>query len=201
MNYSVDILPIDPFTLFKQWMDEASSTEISDPNAAALATADKNGFPHVRMVLLKSHDEDGFVFYTNMTSQKGHDLADNPNASICVFWKSLYRQVRVEGAIEQVSDQEADAYFNSRPKGSRIGAWASNQSSPLKSRQDMESRIEELEQRYKDEENIPRPEYWTGYRIKPNRFEFWIGREHRLHDRFEFTMSKNNEWENRRLYP
>src|SRR6201996_3789976 len=172
----------DPFELFGQWLAEAEKSEPNDPNAISLATVDSEGRPSVRMVLLKGFDAAGFVFYTNLESKKGQDLAVNPHAAFCLHWKSLRRQIRVEGKPEPVGAGEADAYFASRPRGSQIGAWASSQSRPLASREVLEQAVADLEARFGDSAP-PRPDYWRGYRVKPLQIEFWRDRRSRLHDR------------------
>jgi pyridoxamine 5'-phosphate oxidase len=195
----------DPFMLFEQWMAEARRTEIADANAMTLATATREGRPSARMVLLKGIDRRGLVFYTNVESRKGAELAENPVAALLFHWKSLGRQVRVEGAITRASDAEADAYFASRWRISRLGAWASDQSRPLGSRSELERRLAEFEERYPGEE-IPRPPYWGGYRLIPERFEFWQDMPFRLHDRVVFTRegkesAGDDRWTLGRLYP
>lgn len=188
----------NPYTLFDIWLEDACASEINDPNAMSLATVLPDGSPSVRIVLLKDHDPRGFVFYTNSLSNKGQELADKPFAEICFHWKSLRRQIRVHGTIEQVSEDQANAYFNSRPRLSQIGAWASEQSQPLASRQTLVDRVEEMSAKYPD--TVPRPPHWTGYRLKPEWFEFWHDGEGRLHDRFRFTNEGEN-WHIQRLNP
>ncbi|MGP9822359.1 pyridoxamine 5'-phosphate oxidase [Salinarimonas sp. NSM] len=190
----------EPYALFETWFSEAQASEPEDPNAIALATADASGLPNVRMVLLKGWDTRGFVFYTNTESQKGRELAANPQAALCLHWKSLRRQVRVRGAVERVTDAEADAYFASRPRQSRIGAWASRQSRPLESRFALEKAVATNAARYAVGE-IPRPPHWTGFRILPMRIEFWADRPFRLHDRVVFTPAEGGGWTRERLYP
>ena len=189
-----------PFTLFAEWLEEAKGSEPNDPNAMALATADADGLPNVRMVLLKGFDEAGFVFYTNTESSKGNELAANMQAALCFHWKSLRRQVRVRGRVERVSDAEADAYFASRPRDSRIGAWASQQSRPLESRFALEKAVAKNAAKYAIGE-VPRPPYWTGFRIVPQSLEFWMDKPFRLHDRVVFSRSEDGGWERTRLYP
>ncbi len=191
----------DPFALFTDWLKTAREREINDPNAMALSTADADGFPDVRMVLLKDVDPRGFVFYTNTDSQKGTQLADNARAALCFHWKSIRRQVRVRGLVTRVSDEDADAYFNSRARDSRIGAWASKQSRPLESRFALEKAVAGYAAKFNIGE-IPRPEFWTGYRIAPLRLEFWRDRAFRLHDRLVFERAEiSASWTTTRLYP
>jgi pyridoxamine 5'-phosphate oxidase len=189
----------EPLRLFVDWMAEAERSEPNDPNAMALATVDPDGLPDVRMVLLKGADDRGFVFYTNTESAKGVELAGNPKAAIVFHWKSLRRQVRVRGPVARVSDEEADAYFASRPRDSRIGAWASQQSRPLESRFAFEKAIAVQAAKHAIGE-VPRPPYWTGFRITPVAIEFWQDRPFRLHDRIRFTRAGDG-WDRVRLYP
>jgi pyridoxamine 5'-phosphate oxidase len=192
---------IEPFALFERWFKEALAKEPNDPNGMALATADASGFPDVRMVLMKGFDQDGFVFYTNAESAKGVQLAANPRAAACFHWKSLRRQVRVRGLIEPVSDADADAYFKTRDRGARLGAWASAQSRPLPDRLALEKRIAEFALKYGVGE-VPRPEHWRGYLLVPLAFEFWRDRPFRLHDRLTFTRAAAGDaWAKARLYP
>jgi pyridoxamine 5'-phosphate oxidase len=191
----------EPFALFGEWLKEAGSTEPNDPNAVALATVDEEGLPDVRMVLLKGFDSNGFVFYTNFESRKGREILASMKAAMCFHWKSLRRQVRIRGPVEVVSDEEADAYYDTRPRGSRIGAWASKQSRPLESRFALEKAVAEFSARYAIGE-IPRPEYWSGFRIRPTSIEFWHDRPFRLHDRVVFEReSTTDDWRKTRLYP
>lgn len=190
----------DPFSLFRAWLEEAEADEINDPNAMALATVDADGMPDVRMVLLKGLDAHGFVFYTNYESAKGREILGNMKAALCFHWKSLRRQVRVRGAVETVTDEEADAYFQSRPRNSRIGAWASKQSRPLESRFALEKAVAEYTARHLIGE-IPRPPYWSGFRIIPESIEFWHDRAFRLHDRVVFQRGDKDSWLKTRLYP
>lgn len=188
----------DPIEMFRAWMREAEAAEPNDPNAVALATATADGAPSVRMVLLKGLDERGFAFYTNAESRKGAELAQNPRAAMCFHWKSLRRQVRVEGLVSELPDSEADTYFHSRLRGSQIGAVASRQSRPLASREALEERVRSVEQRYPD--TVPRPAFWRGYVLWPERIEFWVNGAERLHDRFLFLRAVNG-WARERLYP
>lgn len=191
----------EPFALFAAWFEDAKAKEIDDPNAMALATVDESGLPNVRMVLLKGFDTDGFVFYTNFESAKGRELLSAGKAALCFHWKSLRRQVRVRGPVAQVSDEEADAYFVSRPRGSRIGAWASAQSRPLESRFALEKAVARYTVQYAVGE-IPRPPYWSGFRLTPVEIEFWHDRPFRLHDRIVFRRGDAGQgWEKERLYP
>lgn len=191
----------EPFKLFAEWLKEAEASEPNDPNAVALATVDEDGLPNVRMVLLKGFDEDGFVFYTNFESQKGREILGQKKAAMCFHWKSLRRQVRLRGPVEIVPDAEADAYFKTRARGSRIGAWASKQSRPLESRFALEKAVAEYTARYAIGE-IPRPVHWSGFRIRPTSIEFWKDQKFRLHDRIEFRRpSPEGEWEKVRMYP
>ncbi len=191
----------EPFDLFRCWLGEARKKELNDPNAMALSTADASGFPDVRMVLLKGIDSNGLTFYTNTESAKGEQLSANPRAAICFHWKSLRRQVRVRGLISQVGDEEADTYFNSRARDSRIGAWASRQSRPLESRLVLENAVAGYAARF-DIADVPRPPHWTGFRLTPLRFEFWRDRAFRLHDRMVFERTAPDQfWVIGRLYP
>ena len=191
----------DPFALFEAWLTEATASEINDPNGVALATVDPEGLPNVRMVLLKGLDERGFVFYTNFESAKGREVLASMKAAMVFHWKSLRRQVRVRGPVEIVSDAEADTYYQSRARGSRIGAWASAQSRPLESRFALETAVAKVAAKYAVGE-IPRPAHWSGFRIIPSEIEFWKDGAFRLHDRVKFTRdSANDVWATARLYP
>ncbi|WP_341633197.1 pyridoxamine 5'-phosphate oxidase [Sphingomonas agri] len=189
----------DPLALFDKWFAEARAAELSDPEAMALATVNEAGRPSVRMVLLKGHGQDGFVFYTNEESAKGRELARNPNAALLFHWKSLRRQVRLEGAVARVSNAEADAYFATRARDSQLGAWASDQSRPLANRSTFEARFEEMKRRFEGRD-VPRPLNWGGYRLVPDRIEFWTDREHRLHERRLFVRD-GDSWTEGLLYP
>lgn len=189
----------DPFALFDQWFAEAATSEPNEPEAMTVATCGADAQPSARMVLLKAHGPDGFTFYTHEQSAKGQDLAENPRAALLFHWKSLCRQIRIEGGIERVSDAEADAYFASRGRDSQLGAWASDQSRPLDKRTTFEQRYEEMRQRF-DGQDVPRPSGWVGYRVVPERIEFWTAREHRLHERRLFTRDGGG-WSEGLLYP
>ncbi len=207
-NYTRDGLleeqtAMDPFALFEQWFADAVATEQPpvEPNSMVLATVDSAGQPHCRVLLLKGLDPHGFVFYTNYNSAKGQQLSQQPAAAMTFFWPALERQIRIEGTVEQVSAAESDAYFNMRPLGSRLGAWASEQSQPIVSRDVLEATLAELEQRYPENSQPPRPEHWGGYRILPHRIEFWQGRTCRLHDRLNYQLQENGSWVRERLAP
>ena len=189
----------DPFLLFEEWFEEAKLKEQNDPNAMNLSTISKDLKPSSRIVLLKSFDQDGFVFYTNLQSKKGISLLSNSNASLTFHWKSLLKQIRIEGRARQVTSKEADDYFNSRPMESRIGAWASNQSSELSDRQELIDKISLYKKKFQ-QNSISRPPYWTGFRVEPNLIEFWKDMPFRLHDRIEYKKT-DNKWISRRLYP
>ena len=191
----------NPIDLFGQWFNEAKKTENNDPNALSIATVGKNGIPSVRMVLLKDFNSDGFVFYTNLNSRKSEEIKSNANASMCFHWKSLLRQVRITGEISKVSDTDADKYYNSRSYGSRIGAWASNQSSILKSRDELLKSVEEFKKKYPNENNVPRPKHWSGWNLTPYEIEFWLDGKNRIHERLRYTKKNNNDWEKNLLNP
>lgn len=190
----------DPLALFDAWYAEAKSAEINDPDAMALATCSADGQPSVRMVLLKGHGREGFTFYTNADSRKGEELATNPQAALLFHWKSLRRQVTIEGPVEEVSSEQADAYFATRGRDSQIGAWASDQSRPLDCRETFEARCEEVRARFEGKD-VPRPARWTGFRIFPLLIEFWTDRPHRLHERRQFRRHIGGSWLERLLYP
>ena len=191
--------PTDPFDFFAAWFAEAEASEVNDSNAMTVATTNQEGHPSARIVLLKEWDRGGFVFYTNKESRKGDELRENPRACLLFHWKGLRRQVRIEGPVEHVSDAEADAYYNSRPRGSRLGAWASIQSRPLLARGDLEKRIGEFDAMYPGED-VPRPAHWSGFRVVPAYFEFWQDMPFRLHDRSIFTRDGCG-WSISKLYP
>ena len=184
----------DPIHLFDTWMEEAKKTEPNDPNAVALATSSKNNIPSVRMVLLKDFNKNGFVFYTNLNSQKGNELKENPKASMCFHWKSLLRQIRISGSVSLVADDIADKYYNSRNYESRIGAWASKQSQELRSRDELISSIEEYKKIYNDQNKVPRPSHWSGWNLSPLNIEFWLDGESRIHERLKYTKDSNGNW-------
>ena len=190
----------DPFELFKTWMAEAEKKEINDPNALSLATVNDKNEPSVRMVLLKGLSHKGFVFYTNLESPKSEDLKKNPKAEMCFHWKSLQRQIRIFGNITQVSDKEADFYFNSRPHESKIGAWASEQSKIMKNREEFLKRIDELKKKYEDKNKVPRPKNWSGWCLSPTSIEFWLGDKYRIHERLKYSKVSSN-WKKEILYP
>lgn len=192
--------PSDPFERFDLWFAEATASEPAEPHAMTLATATIDGVPAARIVLLKGVDRRGFVFYTNQTSRKGEELAANPRAALLFHWKSLERQIRIEGKIEPVSAAEADAYFASRPRISRLGAWASDQSRALASRAVLEQRLAEYEARFPGED-VQRPPFWSGYRVLANYFEFWQSMPHRLHDRTTYTRRADGSWAMGKLFP
>ena len=184
----------NPIELFKVWMDEAKKSEPNDPNALSLATSNKDNLPSVRMVLLKEFSQKGFVFYTNLNSQKGNELKENPNAAMCFHWKSLLRQIRISGKITQVEDSVADQYYNSRGYDSRIGAWASKQSKELKNRDELENSIKEFKKKFNDKNNVPRPDHWSGWNLSPIRIEFWLDGDSRIHERLNYTIDKSGNW-------
>jgi pyridoxamine 5'-phosphate oxidase len=191
----------DPIPQFERWLEEALRAEVPEPNAMTLSTATANGIPSARIVLLKGLDKGGFLFYTNYQSQKGRELSENPHAALTFLWHELQRQVRVEGRVERLSPEASTEYFQSRPKSSQIGAWVSPQSQPIESREVLEKREQELWEKYEDAEQLPRPEHWGGFRVVPQRIEFWQGRPSRLHDRIFFERDAAGNWEKRRLAP
>ena len=190
----------DPIQLFKEWMDEAKKTELNDPNALSLATADKNGIPSVRIVLLKDFSKYGFTFYTNLDSPKSLHIESNPNAEMCFHWKSLQRQVRVSGSVNRVKDEIANKYFSSRDYGSKIGAWASEQSKILQNRNELLKRIDGFKKTYPETKNVPRPENWSGWILDPKTIEFWLSGQNRIHERLRYYKELNN-WEKKLLNP
>jgi pyridoxamine 5'-phosphate oxidase len=183
----------DPIELFKLWMDDAKKSEPNDPNAVSLATSNNN-FPSVRMVLLKDFSQNGFIFYTNLNSQKGNELKENPKAAMCFHWKSLLRQIRINGVVTQVADDVADKYYNSRSYESRIGAWASKQSKELTSRDQLIDSIKEYKDKYNDENNVPRPSHWSGWILSPQSIEFWLDGDGRIHERLKYVKDRNGQW-------
>ena len=191
----------DPIQLFKLWMDEAKKAEPNDPNALSLATSDKNNFPSVRMVLLKDFNQNGFVFYTNLNSQKGNELKENPKVAMCFHWKSLLRQIRISGTVTQVNDEVADQYYNSRGYESRIGAWASKQSEELSGRDQLINSIKEYKNKYNDENKVPRPSHWSGWNLSPSSIEFWLDGESRIHERLKYTKDSSGQWRQSLLSP
>ena len=191
----------NPFKLFEEWFNTAKKTEINDPNALALGTSDKEGNSSVRMVLLKGFNEKGFVFYTNLNSKKSEDIKVNPKASMCFHWKSLLRQVRVIGKINSVSSKDADEYYNSRAYGSRIGAWASKQSAILNQRDELTQSINKFKKKFPDVNNVPRPNYWSGWNLSPTEIEFWLDGENRIHQRLKYIRLDKNNWKKVLLSP
>ena len=191
----------NPFKLFEEWFNTAKKTEINDPNALALGTSDKEGNSSVRMVLLKGFNKKGFVFYTNLNSKKSEDIKVNPKASMCFHWKSLLRQVRVVGKINSVSSKDADEYYNSRAYGSRIGAWASKQSTILNRRDELTQSINTFKKKFPDKNNVPRPNYWSGWNLSPSEIEFWLDGENRIHQRLKYIRLDENNWKKVLLSP
>ena len=190
----------NPFKQFQLWFDQALAAQLPEPNAMTVATVTKSGKPRARVVLLKNFDERGFVFYTNYHSHKGQELADNPQAAIAFWWAELERQVRIEGRVLKVSDRESDEYFHSRPFNSRLGAWASEQSQVIESREVLEQRLQDLKTKYENQD-IPRPPHWGGFRVIPTAIEFWQGRPSRLHDRLLYSLLDDGSWQIERLSP
>ena len=191
----------DPFQLFKEWMEEAKKSEPNDPNAVALATSSKNNIPSVRMVLLKDFNEHSFVFYTNLSSQKGNDLKENPYAAMCFHWKSLLRQIRIVGKISLVSNKVADEYYSSRAYESQIGAWASKQSQELKTRDELIKSIQDYKKKFDNETNVPRPSHWSGWNLFPESIEFWLDGDNRIHERLKYSLKEKNIWSKNLLSP
>ena len=191
----------DPIDLFEVWMNEAKKTEPNDPNAVALGTSDKNNYPSIRMVLLKDFNKDGFVFYTNLNSQKGNDLKNNPNVAMCFHWKSLLRQIRINGVVQKVSDKVADEYYNTRGYESRIGAWASKQSSILNNRDELLNSIDKYKKKYHNRNEVPRPDHWSGWNLIPISMEFWLDGDSRIHERLKYTKDDNGNWTKSLLSP
>ena len=191
----------NPIELFKEWFNEAKKTEINDPNVFTLATADTNGIPSARMILLKDYSQNGFIFYTNLNSKKSIDLKENPNASLCFHWKSLLRQVRISGKVSKVPDKESDEYYKTRPYDSKIGAWASKQSTVLKNREELIKLIGDFKKKYPNENDVPRPDYWSGWSLVPNSIEFWLDGKNRIHQRLKYIKNDNNNWEKILLNP
>ena len=191
----------DPIDLFEAWMNEAKKTEQNDPNAVALGTSDQNNSPSIRMVLLKNFNKDGFVFYTNLKSQKGNDLKNNPKAAMCFHWKSLLRQIRINGLVQRVSDKVADEYYNTRGYESRIGAWASKQSSVLRNRDELLNSIKEYKKKYNNKNEVPRPDHWSGWNLIPTSIEFWLDGDSRIHERLKYTKDDAGNWSKSLLSP
>jgi len=191
----------DPIDLFKVWMNEARKTEPNDPNAVALGTSDQNNSPSIRMVLLKDFNKDGFVFYTNLNSQKGNELKNNPKAAMCFHWKSLLRQVRINGMVQKVSEEVADEYYNTRGYESRIGAWASKQSSILNNREELLNSIEKYKKIYNNKKEVPRPDHWSGWNLIPTSIEFWLDGDSRIHERLKYTKDVSGYWTKSLLSP
>lgn len=191
----------NPIAQFETWFADARRAGLKEPNAMTLATATKDGRPSARIVLLKEVDETGFVFYTNYESRKARELRENPRAALTLYWAELERQVRVEGTVRRVSRAQSERYFQSRPKGSRLGAWASPQSAVISNRQLLEGRLRDLTARYSERDEVPLPEFWGGYRVEPEVIEFWQGRPNRLHDRLRYWRDQDNLWRLERLAP
>jgi pyridoxamine 5'-phosphate oxidase len=191
----------EPFELFDKWYEAAKKKEINDPNALALATSSKNNVPSVRMVLLKDFSKNGFVFYTNLNSQKGNEIKENPSVSMCFHWKSLLRQVRINGKVTPVQNTVADKYYNSRAYESRIGAWASNQSYILNDRQELINSIDKFKEKFNEKDNVPRPDHWSGWNLKPDSIEFWLDGDNRIHERLKFLLNSDGSWKKVLLSP
>jgi pyridoxamine 5'-phosphate oxidase len=190
-----------PIDLFEVWMNEARKSEPNDPNAVALGTSDENNSPSIRMVLLKNFNKDGFVFYTNLNSQKGNELRNNPKAAMCFHWKSLLRQVRINGKVKKVSDKVADEYYNTRGYESRIGAWASKQSSILSNRDELINSIEKYKKKYDNKDEVPRPDHWSGWNLTPTSIEFWLDGDSRIHERLKYIKDEAGNWTKSLLSP
>ena len=191
----------DPIDLFEIWMNEAKKMELNDPNAVALGTSDRNNSPSIRMVLLKDFNKDGFVFYTNLNSQKGQELKNNPKAAMCFHWKSLLRQVRINGTVQKVSNDVADEYYNTRGYESKIGAWASKQSSPLYNRDELLKSIKEYKKKYNNKNEVPRPNHWSGWNLAPSSIEFWLDGDNRIHERLRYIKDEAGNWKKLLLSP
>ena len=191
----------DPYQLFEKWFEEAKKNEPNDPNALALSTSTKEGIPSVRMVLLKEFNSKGFIFYTNLNSKKSNDIKENPNVAMCFHWKSLLRQIRIIGKVSQVSNEVADKYYNTRGYESRIGAWASKQSSVLKNREELMNSIERYKNKYPDEANVPRPDHWSGWNLSPSSIEFWLDGDSRIHERLKYIKNEKDGWDKVLLSP
>ena len=191
----------NPIELFTEWFNEAKKTEINDPNALSLATTNKDGIPSVRIVLLKEFNQNGFIFYTNFNSKKSTEIKENPNAAMCFHWKSILRQIRIVGKILKVSEEDANLYYNSREYSSRIGAWASKQSSVLKKRDDLFKEIEKYKKKYPNKDNVPRPSHWSGWNLNPSEIEFWLDGKNRIHERLKYIKNQNGKWNRILLSP
>jgi len=191
----------DPIELFKNWFNDAKKNELNDPNAFSLATSDAKGFPTVRIILLKEYNNNGFVFYTNLNSRKSLSIKENPRAEACFYWKSLSRQIRINGTISQVSEKEADDYYSTRSYGSKIGAWASKQSEVLESRAELINSMEEYKKKYNNEKKVPRPKNWSGWRLLPKEMEFWMRVENRIHERLKYIKNNSGDWRKFLLNP
>ena len=191
----------NPFDSFNDWYEAAEKTEPSYPNAMTVASVSEDGRPSARITLLKEWNEEGYVFYTNFESRKGQEILKNKHVALCFYWKSLKKQIRIEGIAKHVSEEQAQAYFNSRPRMSRLGAWASEQSRPLNSRDTLEERVATFEEKFKGREFFQKPPHWSGFRVIPESFEFWEEIDFRLHNRFLFTQDESGQWQSQRLYP
>ena len=200
-NLEISDLDPNPFSQFHHWFQEVLKADIADPNAMTLCTCTPDGRPSARIVLLKDYDENGFTFFTNYESRKGQEMAENPNVALNFLWKKLHRQVRIEGQVEKLSAKESEVYFQSRPRGSQVGAWASPQSGVIEQRADLEKRVGEVQERFAGQEVLPLPPFWGGYRVVPTAIEFWQGQPSRLHDRFFYEKQENGEWGISRLAP